>query len=65
MHPGNKGLTARVKAAYASDAASAACEYGAEFRSVLSGFLSRDLIEQFITAGVTAMGGRVEIHGRL
>ncbi len=41
MHPGSPALRARVKAAYATDPSAAAAEYGAQFRTVLEGFLAR------------------------
>jgi hypothetical protein len=53
MHPGTPAFRARIAAAFALDPGSAASEYGAEFRSILSGFLERSLIGQSIAAGVT------------
>jgi hypothetical protein len=55
MHPNDTHLTARVTAAYVADPQSAAAEYGAQFRTVLEGFLARALIEAAVAPGVEVL----------
>jgi hypothetical protein len=57
----NPSLSQRViDRAYARDAVAAASEYGAEFRSDLEAFLTREIVESAITRGVRELP---PIHG--
>jgi hypothetical protein len=59
MHPGIP--QAEVDAAYATDPESAAAEFGAEFRSDISGFLDRELIEAAVDRGVLVRARQSDI----
>jgi hypothetical protein len=59
----NSTVSERVIAeAYERDPASAAAEYGAQFRSDVETFLPRELVDAAI--GITQMGGEASRRGR-